>query len=158
MKIFIQSTSDVITNSSTEVYLRLTNDALSILKNAITSVLRISSPTASFDDFFDISYSSDYTRDEYLNYIYSNCPSSECRELVEAIQKFGVFDDKNIVQTTLMEKLEKISSESYEEFCYRQDEKLFTVTPKMLLDKHIKAAEALNQIGHMFYGEAEYNG
>ena len=72
MKIFIQSTSDVITNSSTEVYLRLTNDALSILKNAITSVLRISSPTASFDDFFDISYSSDYTRDEYLNYIYSN--------------------------------------------------------------------------------------
>lgn len=51
MKIFIQSTSDVITNSSTEVYLRLTNDALSILKNAITSVLRISSPTASFDDF-----------------------------------------------------------------------------------------------------------
>lgn len=67
MKIFIQSTSDVITNSSTEVYLRLTNDALSILKNAITSVLRISSPTASFDDFFDISYSSDYTRDEYLN-------------------------------------------------------------------------------------------
>ena len=41
-----------------------------------------------------------------------------------------------------MEKLEEISSESYEEFCYRQDEKLFTVTPKMLLDKHIKAAEA----------------
>lgn len=116
MKIFIQSTSDVITNSSTEVYLRLTNDALSILKNAITSVLRISSPTASFDDFFDISYSSDYTRDEYLNYIYSNCSSSECRELVEAIQKFGAFDDKNIVQTTLMEKLEEISSESYEEF------------------------------------------
>ena len=60
----------------------------------------------------------------------SNCSSSECRELVEAIQKFGAFDDKNIVQTTLMEKLEKISTESYEEFCYRQDEKLFTVTPK----------------------------
>lgn len=140
----MQSASDIITNSSSEVFIARN------LKSKNQEIIELIQ-----DDFFDISYSSG---DEYLNYIYSNCSSSECRELVEAIQKFGVFDDKNIVQTTLMEKLEKISSESYEEFCYRQDEKLFTVTPKMLLDKHIKVAEALNQIGHMFYGEAEYNG
>lgn len=55
MEINIQSVSDLITNSSSEVYLRLSCTAVEDFKDIVNAILKVGGSDKTCDDFFKIS-------------------------------------------------------------------------------------------------------
>ena len=69
MKIKIQSISDLITNSSSEIYMILQEDSIEYVKKIIDSILDLAGHGFHWDDFFKIEeeFDEDYARDLYWN-------------------------------------------------------------------------------------------
>lgn len=161
MNISIQSTSDIITNSSTEVYLMLTSNALSILENAITSIIQCTAPEKSFDDFFEIDrICSEETEWRYQDYLIEH--SDLCYSLWKSIKNLESIRECASGVKVLREKFENALHEnellSLEDFCDNNSdciETRFKVTAKS--SKFNSAAENINKINELFYGEAIYN-
>ena len=70
MKIYIQSLSDIITNSSSETYTILQGDSIESVKKIIDSILDLAGHGFHWDDFFKIEegFDEDYARDLHKDY------------------------------------------------------------------------------------------
>lgn len=162
MKINIQSTSDVITNSSTEVYLMLTTNALSTLKDAVTAVIKCIDPSKSFDDYFEVSkdyYGQEYSYGDYLCEYHP-----KAYDLWWDLDAFKGenFKVSEVTIRIVQEEFDRIIKEcnllSYKDFCNNQEgyvETRFNVTAKQ--EQFNSAAKALNKINDLFFGESVYD-
>ena len=153
MNISIQSTSDIITNSSTEVYLMLTSNALSILENAITSIIQCTAPEKSFDDFFEIDrICSEETEWRYRDYLIEH--SDLCYSLWKSIKNLESIRECASGVKVLREKFENALHEnellSLKDFCDNNSdciETRFKVTAKS--SKFNSAAKNINKINEI---------
>nr|DAK03764.1 MAG TPA: hypothetical protein [Bacteriophage sp.] len=67
MMVNIQSVSDVITNSSSEVFVIYNQEGINTIKNLVNSILKLSESKYSCDDLFDIQFKWDDIAEEYYN-------------------------------------------------------------------------------------------
>lgn len=63
----IQSVSDVITNSSSEVFVIYDQEGIDTIKTLVNSILKLSKSEYSCDDLFDIQFKWDDIAEEYYN-------------------------------------------------------------------------------------------
>lgn len=70
MKIYVQSLSDIITNSSSETYTILRGESIESVKKIINSILDLAGHGFHWDDFFKIEegFDEDYARDLHKDY------------------------------------------------------------------------------------------
>lgn len=62
----IQSISDLITNSSTEVFMTYNSETAEDIKKLVTSILSLVDPSKTFDDYFTIEMNINYDDLEYI--------------------------------------------------------------------------------------------
>lgn len=67
MMVKIQSISDIITNSSSEVFVIYDQNGIDAIKTLVNSLLRIANSKYIFDDLFDIQFVWDDIAEEYYN-------------------------------------------------------------------------------------------
>jgi hypothetical protein len=139
----------------------LTSSALSILENAITSIIQCTAPEKSFDDFFEIDrICSEEIEWRYQDYLMEH--SDLCYSLWKSIENLKSIRECASGVKVLREKFENALHEnellSLEDFCDNNSdciETRFKVTAKS--SKFNSAAENINKINELFYGEAIYN-
>ena len=90
IRLFIQSISDIITNSSTEVFMVYDKRAFDDIKDLVNAILNINKDNEyTFDDLFEIKESFD--KEEFL-YQYPQYKSLKDDEIIEKAHKI---DDEN---------------------------------------------------------------
>lgn len=67
MTVKIQSVSDIITNSSSEVFVIYDQEGIDTIKTIVNSILRLSKSEYSCDDLFDFEFIWDDIAEEYYN-------------------------------------------------------------------------------------------
>lgn len=67
MTVRIQSVSDIITNSSSEVFVIYDQNGIDAIKTLVNSLLKIANSKYMFDDLFDIRFIWDGIVEEYYN-------------------------------------------------------------------------------------------
>lgn len=67
MAVKIQSVSDIITNSSSEVFVIYDQNGIDAIKTLVNSLLKIANSKYVFDDLFDIRFIWDEIVEEYYN-------------------------------------------------------------------------------------------
>lgn len=67
MTVKIQSISDIITNSSSEVFVIYDQNGIDAIKALVNSLLRIANSKYVFDDLFDVQFIWDEIVEEYYN-------------------------------------------------------------------------------------------
>lgn len=67
MTVKIQSVSDIITNSSSEVFVIYDQNGIDAIKTLVNSLLKIANSKYVFDDLFDIRFIWDEIVEEYYN-------------------------------------------------------------------------------------------
>lgn len=93
MNVFkIKSLTDVITNSSTEVFTIYNDDAINRIKNLVNSILALSDNTSNltFDDIFDIDYHLDFCYDD-----------EKIDDIAEKLAEEGYKEDAVAIKTTV---------------------------------------------------------
>lgn len=142
MVITIQSISDIITNSSTEVYTVYHLSNKDDIKNVVNAILAINS-NYTFDDFFTIKI---YTNEDALVYMY---------EHVEEIEKkYNTEDDFiSYVHTLSDSELSNLEDEYYNLDCYYNffDRYLVSIRPDIEETETLqKARDVLNSLDTIF--------
>lgn len=126
-KLHIQSVSDIITNSSTEVFMVYDDSAFKNIKELVNAVLALGGSEQTFDELFDIKACvSEYFVDEYPEY--ANLPEDE-----------------------LLAKAQEIDEDRYEGYPYVNH---YEVTAKDA--KNTATAEILSKIDEIFDTYAHY--
>lgn len=78
-EIKVQSFSDIITNSSSEIYMCLSYNGVELFKDIINSVLKIAGSNKECDDYFDI--------DEWGESIRVKAKNPDCEEAAYILSK-----------------------------------------------------------------------
>ena len=91
-KFKIKSLTDVITNSSTEVFTIYNDDAIKRIKNLVNSILALSDNISNltFDDIFDIDYHLDFCYDD-----------EKIDDIAEKLAEEGYKEDAAAIKTTV---------------------------------------------------------
>lgn len=145
----IQSVSDLITNSSTEVFVVYDKGNIADIKNLVNSILSLLDPSKTFDDYFTIKMSINY---EDLFWIFDKYFTVEiiCNEYC---------------WQTYEERPEDESDLSYEDWCFKhcEDWNDYDGVPAIENIKIVaknpedeKAARLINSIPYIFESESRY--
>lgn len=105
----IQSISDLITNSSTEVFVVYHESNIEAIKNLVDSILSLLDPSKKFDDYFTIEMEINY---DDLNWIFERYYEDEeyyddIPELV-AYRDMGSKEASKFLETLPIERIKKI--------------------------------------------------
>lgn len=126
-EIKIQSVSDIITNSSTEVFMVYDDSAFKNIKELVNAILALAGSDQTFDDLFEIKACvSEYFIEQYPEY--ANLPEDE-----------------------LLAKAQEIDEDRYDGYPYVSH---YKVTAKEA--KNIATAEILSKIDEIFDTYAHY--
>ena len=126
-EIKIQSVSDIITNSSTEVFMVYDNSAFKNIKELVNAILALAGSDQTFDDLFEIKACvSEYFLDEYPEYA-------------------GLTEDE------ILEKARMIDEDNYDSYPYVNH---YKVVAKDV--KNDNTAKILSQIDGIFDTYARY--
>lgn len=120
----IKSITDVITNSSTEVFTIYDENGIKSLKELINTILSVAYSTSNvkeklyFDDLFDVKFSIeyDYISDEIEEYIEDHLPDMfvDFKQLNTYEKEYYDFIEKNIPYETLLEMAKTRDDEDWE--------------------------------------------
>lgn len=165
-KFKIKSLTDVITNSSTEVFTIYNKGAINKVKEMVNSILALSDTTSNltFDDLFEIDYCFDiYEIEELINQLAEKLKERGNKEHAEAIkttvtteEELWNYSKQNNIYDVVMEIIEEIDNDTYD---YRMVDGIHIKAknnPNMDKAKLGKAVEMLNNIDHIFEQYASY--
>lgn len=163
----IKSLTEVITNSSTEVFTVYDDEAVQNIKNLVNSILALNNDTSdlTFDDIFlidiviDWQYNDDFFN-EYIEYLRENEHKEEADELLA----LGNYNDETI-NNFLKEKglyndaVQFANDKSDDDYSYRYADSISIMAKpnaKVNKEKVDKAVELLNRIDSIFEQYASY--
>lgn len=165
-KFKIKSLTDVITNSSTEVFTIYNKGAINKVKEMVNSILALSDTTSNltFDDLFDVDYCFDiYEIEELINQLAEKLKERGNKEHAEAIkttvtteEELWNYSKQNNIYDVVMEIIEEIDNDTYD---YRMVDGIHIKAknnPNVDKAKLGKAVEMLNNIDHIFEQYASY--
>ena len=165
-KFKIKSLTDVITNSSTEVFTIYNKGAINKIKEMINSILALSDTTSNltFDDLFEVDYCFDiYEIEELINQLAEKLKERGNKEHAEAIkttvtteEELWNYSKQNNIYDVVMEIIEEIDNDTYD---YRMVDGIHIKAknnPNVDKAKLGKAVEMLNNIDHIFEQYASY--
>lgn len=165
-KFRIKSLTDVITNSSTEVFTIYNKGAINKVKEMVNSILALSDTTSNltFDDLFDVDYCFDiYEIEELINQLAEKLKERGNKEHAEAIkttvtteEELWNYSKQNNIYDVVMEIIEEIDNDTYD---YRMVDGIHIKAknnPNVDKAKLGKAVEMLNNIDHIFEQYASY--
>jgi len=125
VRIKVQSLSDVITNSSTEIITTIANDAVDIIKSMVDELLKISGSRYCFDNLFtvktywdredeweDLGYDS---KEDYIKDLENHSGDLEGRSSAKSYE-VKAKDPNNEEAAKLLNQLQNIT-ESFEYYC-----------------------------------------
>ncbi len=141
----IQSISDIITNSSTEVFVVYDESNISSIKELVNSILSLVDPSKTCDDYFDIEMVVNY---EGLYYIlcdlYNDERDYEFKEIEEFYNIKNYKNEMEYLKTIPKDVIEKLFEESSYYYMYEG----ISITPKTEEAKEV--AKVLNKIDKIF--------
>ena len=165
-KFKIKSLTDVITNSSTEVFTIYNKGAINKIKEIVNSILALSDTTSNltFDDLFEVDYCFDiYEIEELINQLAEKLKERGNKEHAEAIkttvtteEELWNYSKQNNIYDVVMEIIEEIDNDTYD---YRMVDGIHIKAknnPNVDKAKLGKAVEMLNNIDHIFEQYASY--
>lgn len=165
-KFKIKSLTDVITNSSTEVFTIYNKGAINKVKEMVNSILALSDTTSNltFDDLFEVDYCFDiYEIEELINQLAEKLKERGNKEHAEAIkttvtteEELWNYSKQNNIYDVVMEIIEEIDNDTYD---YRMVDGIHIKAknnPHVEKAKLDKAVEMLNNIDHIFEQYASY--
>lgn len=165
-KFKIKSLTDVITNSSTEVFTIYNKGAINKIKEMVNSILALSDTTSNltFDDLFEVDYCFDiYEIEELINQLAEKLKERGNKEHAEAIkttvtteEELWNYSKQNNIYDVVMEIIEEIDNDTYD---YRMVDGIHIKAknnPNVDKAKLGKAVEMLNNIDHIFEQYASY--
>lgn len=165
-KFKIKSLTDVITNSSTEVFTIYNKGAINKVKEIVNSILALSDTTSNltFDDLFEVDYCFDiYEIEELINQLAEKLKERGNKEHAEAIkttvtteEELWNYSKQNNIYDVVMEIIEEIDNDTYD---YRMVDGIHIKAknnPNVDKAKLGKAVEMLNNIDHIFEQYASY--
>ena len=165
-KFRIKSLTDVITNSSTEVFTIYNKGAINKVKEMVNSILALSDTTSNltFDDLFEVDYCFDiYEIEELINQLAEKLKERGNKEHAEAIkttvtteEELWNYSKQNNIYDVVMEIIEEIDNDTYD---YRMVDGIHIKAknnPNVDKAKLGKAVEMLNNIDHIFEQYASY--
>lgn len=165
-KFKIKSLTDVITNSSTEVFTIYNKGAINKVKEMVNSILALSDTTSNltFDDLFEVEYYFDiYEIEELINQLAEKLKERGNKEHAEAIkttvtteEELWNYSKQNNIYDVVMEIIEEIDNDTYD---YRMVDGIHIKAknnPNVDKAKLGKAVEMLNNIDHIFEQYASY--
>ena len=162
----IKSLTDVITNSSTEVFTIYNKGAINKVKEIVNSILALSDTTSNltFDDLFEVDYCFDiYEIEELINQLAEKLKERGNKEHAEAIkttvtteEELWNYSKQNNIYDVVTEIIEEIDNDTYD---YRMVDGIHIKAknnPNVDKAKLGKAVEMLNNIDHIFEQYASY--
>lgn len=165
-KFKIKSLTDVITNSSTEVFTIYNKGAINKIKEMVNSILALSDTTSNltFDDLFEVDYCFDiYEIEELINQLAEKLKERGNKEHAEAIkatvtteEELWNYSKQHNIYDVVMEIIEEIDNDTYD---YRMVDGIHIKAknnPNVDKAKLGKAVEMLNNIDHIFEQYASY--
>lgn len=162
----IKSLTDVITNSSTEVFTIYNKGAINKVKEMVNSILALSDATSNltFDDLFEVDYClNNYKKEELIINLVEKLKERGLKEHAEAIkatvtteEELWDYSKQNNIYDTVIKIIEKFD-DGYNDYRIvdgiRIEAKNNPNVDKAKLDK---AVEMLNNIDHIFEQYACY--
>ena len=165
-KFKIKSLTDVITNSSTEVFTIYNKEAINKVKEMVNSILALSDTTSNltFYDLFEVDYCFDmYKIEELINRLAKKLKERGNKEHAEAIkstvtteEELWNYSKQNNIYDVVTEIIEEIDNDTYD---YRMVDGIhFKAKNNPNVDKAKlgKAVEMLNNIDHIFEQYTSY--
>ena len=156
----IKSLTDVITNSSTEVFTVYNKEAVNNIKELVNAILALNNETSNltFDDLFEVDYCFDiYEIEELINQLAEKLKERGNKEHAEAIkttvateEELWNYSKQNNIYDVVMEIIEEIDNDTYD---YRMVDGIHIKAknnPNVDKAKLGKAVEMLNNIDHIF--------
>lgn len=150
----IQSISDIITNSSTEVFVVYSKSNIADIKNLVNTIISLIDVTKTFDDYFDIKMLINY--EEIYNIFEKFFSNEEGKKLFPEFEEYSRLDYEdsikyveNLSEDRLSEIVEWANERSYYGRKYQLYEG-FSVTAKKEDGELEKAANIINKISHIF--------
>lgn len=165
-KFKIKSLTDVITNSSTEVFTVYNKEAVNNIKELVNAILALNNETSNltFDDLFEVDFDIDiYEIEELINQLAEKLKERGNKEHAEAIkttvtteEELWNYSKQNNIYDVVMEIIEEIDNDTYD---YRMVDGIHIKAknnPNVDKAKLGKAVEMLNNIDHIFEQYACY--
>ena len=153
MSIKIQSISDLITNSSTEVFIVYDKNNIDAIKNLVDSILSLLDPSKKFDDYFTIGMEINY---DDLNWIFERYYENDqyyndIPELV-AYSEMGHEGAAKFLESLPIERIEEIFDWANDNDWDRRYQLYggFAVTAKSDNPIARKVAIAINNVDNIF--------
>ena len=167
MNVFkIKSLTDVITNSSTEIFTVYNKDAVKSIKELVNAILSLNNETSklTFDDLFEVDFDIDWELDKSTMMDISNTLKEkgyeeeaeyirtgklDCDEINNYLKRHNLFE-------IVLERLEELDNNTYE---YRTVEGIIVKpknNPKVSKEKIEAAAKLLTNIDNIFVQYAIY--
>ena len=164
-KFKIKSLTDVITNSSTEIFTIYNTEAVNKIKQMVNSILALSDATSNltFDDLFEVDYRLyDYGTGELIINLVEKLKEKGYIEHAEAInatvtteEELWNYSRQNNIYDVVMEIIEKFD-DNYDDYRIVDGIRIKAKNnPNVDKAKLDKAVEMLNNIGHIFEQYAE---
>lgn len=164
-KFKIKSLTDVITNSSTEIFTIYNTEAVNKIKQMVNSILALSDATSNltFDDLFEVDYRLyDYGTGELIINLVEKLKEKGYIEHAEAInatvtteEELWNYSRQNNIYDVVMEIIEKFD-DNYDDYRIVDGIRIKAKNnPNVDKAKLDKAVEMLNNIDHIFEQYAE---
>lgn len=162
----IKSLTDVITNSSTEVFTIYNKGAINKVKEMVNSILALSDATSNltFDDLFEVDYSlNNYKKEELIINLVEKLKERGLKEQAEDIkatitteEELWNYSKQNNIYDTVIEIIEKFD-DGYNDYRIVDDIRIKAKNnPNVDKAKLDKAVEMLNNIDNIFEQYACY--
>ena len=147
-RINIQSISDLITNSSTEVFVVYDRQAVEEVKDMVSSILSLVDPSKTFDDYFEIDLRVNY---DLMDTVLNNLDSDKYPEAAEYKKAEGVDEETKIMDAIPDERIEELF-EAYNDshWAYLRPYEGIRVIPKVDDPVVDKVAGVIAGIGNIF--------
>ena len=150
----IQSISDVITNSSTEIYTIYTKNDIETIKNIVNALLAVNGDST-FDDLFNIEL---LINDSVFEYLWED--STEIQEQYPNRDDFYDYLEK-LTDESELDRLEDIWYDTHSWSCYMSfyDGYVVSIKPEIeKTEKLEKAMQAIQTLDSIFTHEVSYEG
>ena len=150
----IQSISDVITNSSTEIYTIYTKNDIETIKKIVNALLAVNGDST-FDDLFNIEL---LINDSVFEYLWED--SQEIQEQYPNRDDFYDYLEK-LTDESELDRLEDIWYDTHSWSCYMSfyDGYVVSIKPEIeKTEKLEKAMQAIQTLDSIFSHEVSYEG
>lgn len=161
MEFKIKSITDVITNSSTEVFTIYNDDSINKIKELFNTLITSSDKNVTFDDLFQVEYdiNDDYLLEYYDEYLTANNLAEELLKWNKLVDSNGQYDYFYNLPTEIKQKVIKyVEGNGYCEIPFIDGYTIKLKENKDISDKpyYEKIASLLSGLDNIFVHEVRY--